>query len=130
MPALHTVQLAKIVYKLTADVQPDNIDTAVNTFLSFLQKKHMLSRLPHIIDAFEEYSKEVNGAQDIHITSALSLSKETISAIAKQLNAHASAEVEHSIDTSLIGGVVARKGNTIFDASIKTELERLTRSLN
>lgn len=130
MPALHTVQLAKILYKLTSDVEADKVDAAVEVFLRYLQRNRMISRTNQIITAFEAYAKEVQGSEDIHITSAKELPKETVAAISAKLGAGSSAVIETTIDESLIGGVVARKGNTIFDASIKTELERMARSLN
>lgn len=130
MPALHTVQLAKILYKLTSDVEADKVDAAVEVFLRYLQRNRMISRTNQIITAFEAYAKEVQGSEDIHITSAKELPKETVTAISAKLGAGSSAVIETTIDESLIGGVVARKGNTIFDASIKTELERMARSLN
>lgn len=130
MPALHTVQLAKILYKLTDGVEADKVDAAVATFVQYLDEHRMLSKAPHVIAEFERISKEAEGAEDIQITSAVELSADVVMEIGKQLNAHKDAQIETTVDESLIGGVVARKGNTIFDASIKTELERIARSLN
>ena len=37
--------------------------------------------------------------------------------------------IEHSIDASLIGGMVARVGGTVYDSSLRTRLEQLKQTL-
>jgi F-type H+-transporting ATPase subunit delta len=55
----------------------------------------------------------------------------TAERLAERLAHAARAEVllDHSVDPSLIGGVVAQVGNVVFDGSIRTQLEDLRRTL-
>lgn len=130
MPKLLPIQLGKLLYKLTADITPKQIDPAITLFLTFVEKQQLLSKMPYILKEYEEYAKEAEGVQDIHITSAVSLSKEIITTITKKMNATQQVVVETHIDPELLGGVVIKQGNTIFDASIKAQLERMARTLN
>ena len=77
--------------------------------------------------AFKEYAKLQQGVKKIVITSARELSEKITEEIA--LIFGKKVEVETKIDTTLIGGIVVRTGDTIFDASVKSQLEQLQRQL-
>ena len=78
--------------------------------------------------AFKEYAKLQQGIQKIVITSARELSGTMITEISALFGKKV--EVETAIDTSLIGGVVVRSGDSIMDASVKSQLEQLQRQLS
>lgn len=130
MPKLLPIQLGKVLYKLTTDVSAKELDKAVAVFLQFVHDEHMMAKLPYIISSFEAYAKRMTGKEDIEITSAQPLSKETIDRIVAQMNAGNDVTVTMKEDESIIGGVVVQKGNTVFDASIKAQLNKMKLSFN
>jgi F-type H+-transporting ATPase subunit delta len=59
------------------------------------------------------------------------LSAEATAAIAAQLGAATgtTVKVDAVVDPSLIGGVMATVGSTVYDGTVKTQLEKLRRQL-
>ena len=64
-------------------------------------------------------------ANEIEITSAESLDEELKQNLAKKLDC----SLKINIDSSMIGGIKLRKGNTIFDNSISSQLNQLKKTL-
>lgn len=121
-------QYAKILFELTDGKSGTDLEQAVEQFVSFLIEKRVLTKKTYLMQAFREYAKLQQGIQKIVITSARELSKKMIEEISAVFGKKV--EVETTIDSSLIGGVVVRSGDTILDASVKTQLEQLQKQLS
>lgn len=128
MPRLIPRQLAKVLYQLTKDAQKDQLDVAIREFLLFVKQEHMMSKMDAIIEEFVAYAKQQEGVVDLEITTAHDVSQEVVKSIEKRFGDKV--ETTTKKDESLIGGVVVKAGNTIFDASIKTQLQQLKRTMN
>ena len=66
------------------------------------------------------------------VRSAAPLSADEVKAIEARLGArdrHARSTVDASVDPALIGGVIAKVGSTVYDGSVKTQLEKLRKQL-
>jgi len=100
---------------------------AVSVFAMRLKKDRMLSKIKFIVDSYEKFAKAQSGKQDIVVTSAHTLTKSVVAELKKVFHAD---EIDLVEDKELIGGVVVRTQNTIFDSSIKGQLQSLGRSLN
>ena len=89
----------------------------------------------NIIDILEYFIKLVKKHKNIgeaHITSAVALTDEQKSNIRKRLletTAYNEMETVYDVDKSLIGGLVIRIEDRVVDSSIKTQLEKLSKSL-
>ncbi len=116
---------ARALYEVSQSA-PDNAEL-VPTFVALLRRKNALAQLPKILAEFEKYSAKKEGAVFLSLSSANPLSTDT----KKQINTIFGGQtaVTETIDPSLIGGVVIRSEDTIFDASLKTQLERLKNTL-
>jgi F-type H+-transporting ATPase subunit delta len=59
------------------------------------------------------------------------LSPESLAAITARLGAITgkNVAVDASVDASLVGGVVAKVGSTVYDGSVRTQLEKLRKQL-
>jgi len=121
-------QYAKILYKLTEGKSGKEMEKAVEEFVKYLIEERALSKKEYLMKAFKEYAKLQQGIQKIVITSARELSQKMIEEIAGLFGKKV--EVETNIDKSLIGGVVVRTGDTILDASVKSQLEQLQKELS
>ena len=128
MAKLLPKQYAKILYELTDGKSGTELEASVEEFVRFLIEQRALSKKEYLMKAFKEYAKLQQGIQKIVITSARELSGTMITEISALFGKKV--EVETAIDTSLIGGVVVRSGDSIMDASVKSQLEQLQRQLS
>jgi F-type H+-transporting ATPase subunit delta len=104
-----------------------SISGTVANFLFLLQEKNRLSQLQSIIAGYRSLADELSGTLRGTVTSALPLDdsqvKEIRAVLEKSTGKKVLLQVEH--DSSLIGGVVTKIGDKIFDGSIKTQLDRI-----
>ncbi len=121
-------QYAKVLYELTKGKEGSDLEKSVEEFVKFLIEERVLSKKEYLMKAFKEYAKLQQGIQKIVITSARELSDKMVNEIAGFFGKKV--EVETTIDKSLIGGVVVRSGDSIIDASVKSQLEQLQRQLS
>jgi F-type H+-transporting ATPase subunit delta len=65
------------------------------------------------------------------VTSAAPLAPEKVSALERSLSDATGKQVQFDlqVDPSLIGGVVAQIGSTVFDGSIRTQLQKIRQQL-
>jgi F-type H+-transporting ATPase subunit delta len=80
-----------------------------------------------MVEHFEELLRRDRGISRAQIRSALPLGDEQREAITVRLRALTGTKIETSeqVDESLIGGVAVRIGDTLYDASVRSRLERL-----
>lgn len=121
-------QYAKVLYELTEGKKGSDLEKAVGEFVKFLIEERALSKKEYLMKAFKEYAKLQQGIQKIVITSARELSDNMVKEITGLFGKKV--EVETKIDKSLIGGVVVKSGDSIIDASVKSQLEQLQRQLS
>ncbi|PIT87846.1 MAG: ATP synthase F1 subunit delta [Candidatus Magasanikbacteria bacterium CG10_big_fil_rev_8_21_14_0_10_40_10] len=116
-------QFAIALYEATREIKDSEIATVANNFVLLLSKAHKLKRADKIMTEFIKYAKKQEGIMDIEITGARELDKKTIEEIKKVFG-----ERTQSVQTTnpdLIGGIVVKTENVIFDASLKTQINNL-----
>lgn len=114
---------AKALFEVTNGLKGEALQQALKVFAVFLYKKNILKRAQRIIAAYEEYAKKRAGVATIAITTAREIDSRTIEQIKKVFGNVV--EATQSVDESLVGGVVIKTEDTIFDASLKTQLRIL-----
>lgn len=101
-------------------------------FLKLLVDKGREAYIVSIYEAFVELVNEAEGVVEATITSATLLDPATINEIvatfSKQLGKQVRAK--NNVDSALLGGVVVRIGDRLYDGSVKGKLNRLSKSLN
>jgi len=127
MPKILPLQYAKILYTLTEDVSGKELEKSIEVFVQFLKKNQSLNKISYIIKEFEIYACKVQGTEEAIIKSARELSTGTIEEIKKVLSLKGKIKTE--IDKEILGGTVVRIGNRIFDASLKTQINKLKQQL-
>lgn len=127
MKKLGTAQYAKILFELTREKSGDALDRALDVFLAFLRDRGASGKISAIVDAFRSLAKEADGIVPVDMTAARELSQPERDAIV--LLVTKKPDIRLSVDPSIIGGVVMRAGNTLYDASIKSQLQRLKKEL-
>ena len=127
MSKILPLQYAKILYALTVDLSEKELQKNIEAFIALLQKNQSLNKLPYIIKEFEIYSDKVQGNEKAVIKTARELSKNSVEEIKKFLSLKG--EVKVQTDENILGGVVVQVGNKIFDASLKTQINKLKQQL-
>jgi F-type H+-transporting ATPase subunit delta len=116
---------------LLLDICKGHISKEGENFVRLLIENGRLSLVSHIRDIYEAYRAEDEGYIEADVKSAFPLSKANQNALAKTLEKHLNREVHLHVeqDKSLIGGVLIRAGNTVIDASVSGQLQKLSKKL-
>ena len=105
--------------------------TPVKKLLILLTRSRKLELLKDLAEAYNERLLAHQKIVRADVTSAVALSPDKTKALAESLSKVTGKKVELSVsvDPALLGGVVARIGSTVYDGSVKTQLERLRHEL-
>ena len=103
----------------------------VSKLLVLLADRDRLSLLPDISATYHEMLAERQNVVHAEVTSAEPLAPAKVEAIEKKLAAVTGKRISMKtrLDRDLIGGVVARVGGTVYDASIATQLKKIRERL-
>lgn len=107
------------------------VSRLVTNFLCLVIDRRRIAILPEIREAFQAILDERLGLAAAEVVSALELTGEQRDAIAAQLARMTGKDVRcsFSVDGALLGGAVARVGSTVYDGSVRGQLEGLRRRL-
>ena len=111
--------------------QAGSISSVVSKLLLLLADRDRLVLLPDIVTSYEhrlmEQAKVVRG----EVVTAMQLPADRLQALQQSLSTATGRQVqlENRVDSSIIGGAVARIGSTVFDGSVTTQLEKLKQQL-
>jgi len=96
-------------------------------FLKVLANHGRLDLLPAIRHVAELEGERRAGKRRVGVCSAVELSADTLASIRTSLASSLGCDpiLETRIDPSLIGGVVIRVGDTVYDGSLKTQVKQL-----
>jgi ATP synthase F1 delta subunit len=100
-------------------------------FLSLLIEKGRMPEIFRIRREFEEPWKRENRRIDVTVTSAVELDPAVVSKIGEEIQRQTGQEVDLAsrVDEDILGGVVLQVGNKVLDASIRSRLEKLRKSV-
>ncbi|MBC7787820.1 MAG: F0F1 ATP synthase subunit delta [Methylophilaceae bacterium] len=109
----------------------DELNENGKNLIKILIEYGRLSILPSIAYAFEELKAQDEGTLDAQIIAAAKPSAAETKQLVEKLEAKFGKKIEASvsIDTELIGGVKIIVGDTVIDASVKSQLQNLAYTL-
>ena len=127
-PAVPTARKRAVIRRLGEDI---SIATPVRNFLFLLVDHRRIALLPAMADALEAAIDEHHGVASADISSARPLDAPRASAIEAQLARISGRQIRarYHVEESLLGGVLARIGSTVYDGSVRGTLEELRRGL-
>jgi len=107
------------------------VSNLVDTFSRYLLAKRRIVLLPNIERAFNLLLQEKLGRIEAEVTAAHELPKETVRKLEKAISRYSgkNAEVNVTIDPSIIGGIITRIGSMVIDGSIHTQLNQIRQSI-
>jgi F-type H+-transporting ATPase subunit delta len=106
---------------------PLNLDKQARNFLFVVIDHRRVAELPAIVDAFEEMLDERLGFVRAEVLSARPLAGAQQGSLEAEISRMTGkkAKLKFSIDPALIAGVVARVGSTVYDGSVRGQLDKL-----
>ena len=112
---------AQTLYKTTKGLSVKELTKAIQKFVLILVRDHKIKQVNKIIKEVIKYTKEQEGMIEIEVSSVHQLNDETVKKIA--LIFGKKTEVKQKIDKNLLGGMIIKTKDRIFDASLKRQLE-------
>lgn len=117
--------------ELIIQVLGDKLTEQQQNLVKLMAENSRLKLIPDVVEQFEVARAKAENKVDAEVVSAFELSAEQTSELINTLKNTLGCDVTltTTIDKSLIGGVVIKAGDTIIDASMKSQLESLALSL-
>jgi len=128
-PAVPADQKRKL---LDAIVEHDGIDKRVRNLVAVLIDHRRLPFLPRIVEQLEKELDARLGFAEAQISSARELAAAEKKSLEAQIEKTTGKKVRatYGLDSSLLGGAVVRVGSTIYDGSVKGQLERIKEAIS
>jgi len=128
-PAVPVPRKREAMVKLTERAQTSPI---VAKLLVLLAERDRLILLPDLLVSYRERMLDHQNVVRAEVVSATPLADDTMQAIQKKLAnvTGRTVNVQPKIDPSIIGGMVAKVGSTVYDASVSRQLEKIKQRLS
>jgi F-type H+-transporting ATPase subunit delta len=125
-PYLSSTEKQEGIARAVSGAEPELIN-----FLELLVDKHRMTEIFRIRREFEELWKQENRRIDVTVTSAVELDSAVVEKIGQEVERQTGEKVDLSsrIDGDILGGIVLQVGNMVLDASIRSRLEKLRKSV-
>lgn len=109
-----------------------NVSPLVGNFLRILIDKARIGVLPEIVREYRALADTVSNRIRATVTTAFALDAATEADVQRALSQVTGKTVllEQIVDPTLLGGLVARVGSVVYDASLRSRLDRLQLSLS
>jgi F-type H+-transporting ATPase subunit delta len=103
----------------------------LTNFLELLVEKHRMPEIFRIRRQFDELWKKENRRLDVTVISAVELDQSVVDKIGQEVERQTGEAVELSsrVDAGILGGIVLQVGNMVLDASIRSRLEKLRKTV-
>lgn len=127
-PAVPVDQKRKL---LDAIVQQEGIERQVRNLVAVLMDHHRLHFLARIVEQLEKELDARMGFAEAQVSSARELEDGEKRALEAQIEKGTGKKVRatYGLDASLLGGAVVRVGSTIYDGSVKGQLEKIKEAI-
>lgn len=119
--------------KLIKDVFDGKISDITMGFIMVVISKGRAGDIEAILAYLCDKAREYKNIGVAYVTSATVLSDEQKKAVEDKLlsvTKYVTYEMNYKVDASLIGGVVIRIGDRVYDSSVKNSLDRMSRELS
>jgi ATP synthase F1 delta subunit len=100
-------------------------------FLELLVEKQRMTEIFRIRREFDQLWKQEDKRIDVTVTSAVELDPAVVAKVGEEIERQTGQRVELAsrVDGEILGGIVLQVGNMVLDASIRSRLEKLRKSV-
>jgi F-type H+-transporting ATPase subunit delta len=123
-PAVSSEAQHGVLEKIAARIGASKI---IRNFLFVIADNRRTQVLPEIITAFQQVVRQRQGVAKAEVCSAVELNAAQKAELAKTLEGLTGQRIEmrYLLDLALLGGVVVRIGDTIYDGSLRSRLKEM-----
>ena len=116
---------------LEATLAPAGYLPSTKSFLSLLVEKGRMDVLPRILVAMRRMVEEFEGIERVEVVVPMPLSVTQKDLLRTVLERRTGKKVvlEETVDPSVLGGLVVRVGSTVYDGSVRTQLQEIREKL-
>lgn len=109
----------------------ERIQTVTMNFMALLVEKRREGVFPAVVSSYRELRDDQLGTTAVSVRTAYELSDEDQAALVQELKTLTGKQVrlETKVDASIMGGIVIRIGDTVYDGSITNQLATLRERL-
>jgi F-type H+-transporting ATPase subunit delta len=109
----------------------DGAEPELMNFLDLLVEKHRMPEIFRIRRELDELWKKENRRLDVTVVSAVELDSAVVDRIGQEVERQTGEAVELSsrVDDGILGGIVLQVGNMVLDASIRSRLDKLRKTV-
>ena len=127
-PSIAVAQKRAVLDGLVARL---GVSVWVRNFMAVLIDRGRIRLLPEIVTQFRTDLNQRLGRAEADITTARELTPQERRNLEADLSQATGKQIEarYIQDQEILGGVIARVGSTIYDGSVKTQLERIRRQI-
>lgn len=117
--------------ELVIQVMGDNLNQQQQNMVKLMAENSRLALMSDVLEQFEVARAKAENKIEAEVVSAFELSAEQTDELINTLKNKLGCDVTltTTVDESLIGGVIIKAGDTIIDASMKSQLDSLALSL-
>ena len=125
-PYLSSTEKKEGIERAISGAEPELIN-----FLELLVDKGRMTEIFRIRRELDELWKHENRRIDVTVTSAVELDPAVVERIGQEVERQTGEKVDLSsrVDGDILGGIVLQVGNMVLDASIRSRLEKLRKSV-
>jgi F-type H+-transporting ATPase subunit delta len=111
--------------------QMGDVPRPMRNFIAVLIDQSRINILPDIAKQFETELNTQLGRVEAEVTSSRQLSESERQAVVAQVAKITGRKVsaKYSIDAALLGGAVVRVGSTVYDGSVRGQLQKIKQEL-
>lgn len=129
---ISTSQYAKALFTLVDGSSQEKSSELVSEFARMLVNNNDAFRIDKIISEFGCLWDKSHGNLDVEIISAHELDSATVKALESHIRKASGADelkITRKTDKSILGGVIIKYGDRIFDAGLKSRLEKFKEAM-
>ena len=125
-PYLSSAEKVEGIRRAISGAEPELVN-----FLELLVDKQRMTDIFRIRRELDELWKQENRRIDVTVTSAVELDPAVVEKIGQEVERQTGEKVDLSseVNGDILGGLVLRVGNMVLDASIRSRLEKLRKSV-
>jgi len=127
-PAVTGKEKHAVVEKLSARLGASKI---VRNFLFLVIDHRRTLMIPELAESFQTVIRERQGVAEAEVRSAVELNAAQKKALGQSLEKTTGKKIEakYAVDSKLLGGVVVRIGDTVYDGSLRHRLDEMRAKL-
>ena len=124
----HTVQkYAKALVLAGAGLPENAVPKMIDAFFSILKRNRMMSKAPEVLKAYLVQAERSLGAMPMEIVTKQKLDSKTKKIIHEKFGKER--ELVETIDHTLSGGFLLKDGDTVYHATVDSQLKKFANHL-